>query len=84
MKILATTPIPTEELFKLLSECEALHNHIDKLLHLSYVETPAEEIPKPEASSKPQEVEAPSEEEASAGLVFHNRPNKSAIEMIIE
>lgn len=84
MKILATTPIPTEELFKLRSECEALYNHVNNLLHLSYVETPAEETPKPEVSSKSEEVEAPSEEEASSGLVFHNRPNKSAIEMIIE
>lgn len=50
MKILATAPIPTEELFKLRSECEALYNHIDNLLRLSYVETPSEEAPKKEAS----------------------------------
>lgn len=59
MKILATTPIPTEELFKLQSECEALHDHIEKLLEKSYVETPkAEDTPalKAEPKRKPFEM----------------------------
>ena len=59
MKILATTPIPTEELFKLRSECEALHGHIEKLLEKSYVETPkAEATPaqKAEPKRKPFEM----------------------------
>lgn len=90
MKILSTVPIPTEELFKLRSECEALYNHIDNLLHLSYVETPAEETPKKEASSDPKvEVLAEPKKEASLeedlnGFVVHNYPQKKPFEMVIE
>lgn len=66
MKILAITPIPTEELFKLRSECEALYNHIDNLLHLSYVETLSEGAPKKDVSSDPKaEPSAEPKKEAS-------------------
>lgn len=90
MKILATTPIPTEELFKLRSECEALYNHIDNLLHLSYVETPAEETPKKEAFPDPKaEASAEPKKEASfedgflQGLGVKQHPTKP-FEMVIE
>lgn len=82
MKILGIAPIPTEELFKLRSECEALHNHIDELLHLSYVETPAEETTKEEASAEPKQ-EASSNDELN-GLVVHNYAQKKPFEMVIE
>lgn len=82
MKILATTPIPTEELFRLRTECEVLQNHVNKLLHLSYVETPAEEDPKAEASAEPKK-EASSEEETIPGLVVKQHPTKP-FEMVIE
>ena len=53
INILAITPISTEELFKLRSECEALHDHIEKLLEKAYVETPkAEATPAPKAEPK--------------------------------
>lgn len=90
MKILGTAPIPTEELFRLLSECEALHNHIEKLLEKSYVETPAKETPKKEASSDPKaepsaepKKEASSEDELN-GIVVHNYAQKKPFEMVIE
>ena len=74
MKILGIAPIPTEELLKLRSECEALHKHIDNLLSLSYVETPAEENSKKEASS---------EEEILTGI-FAKKPSSKPFEMAIE
>lgn len=86
MKILSTTPIPTEELLKLRSECETLYNHIDNLLHLSYVETPAEETPKKEASPEPSAVpkkEASFEDGFLQGLGVKQHPTKP-FEMVIE
>ena len=74
MKILGIAPIPTEELLKLRSECEALHKHIDNLLSLSYVETPAEENSKKEASS---------EEEILPGI-FAKKPSSKPFEIVIE
>lgn len=82
MKILGIAPIPTEELFKLRSECEALHNHIDELLHLSYVETPAEETTKKEASAESNQ-EASSSEEILPGI-FVKKPSSKPFEMVIE
>lgn len=86
MKILGIAPIPTEELLKLRSECEALHKHIDNLLSLSYVETPAEENSKKEASSDPKaepKKEASSEEEILPGI-FAKKPSSKPFEMAIE
>lgn len=42
MKILGITPIPTEKLFELRKECEALHARISDLLQLSYIDEPKE------------------------------------------
>lgn len=86
MKILATTPIPTEELFKLLSECEALYNHIEKLLEKSYVETPSEETLKKEASPDPKaepKKESSFEDGFLQGLGVKQHPTKP-FEMVIE
>ena len=82
MKILTTTPIPTEELFKLRKECEALHDHIEKLLEKSYVETPKEEA---SSESKAEAAaEDPKEEAATDGIVVHNKSNTKPFEMVIE
>lgn len=74
MNILTTTPIPTAELFKLRSECEALHDHIDKLLEKAYIETPKKEAA----------AEDPKEEAATDGIVVHNKSNTKPFEMVIE
>ena len=49
MKILATTPIPTQDLFALRNELTMLSEHVEKLLRYSFVEDP-----KPEASPDPK------------------------------
>ena len=45
----ATTPIPTQDLFALRNELTMLSEHVEKLLRYSFVEDP-----KPEASPDPK------------------------------
>lgn len=83
MKILGTTPIPTEKLFELLKECEALHARISDLLQLSYIYEPKEA-----SSSAPQKAEQSAKPNAAAdenlnGMVVHKAPTKP-FEMILE
>lgn len=84
MKILCITPIPTEKLFELLKECEALHAHISELLKLSYIDEPKEASsdPKAEASAEPKQ-EASSDEYVVDGIPVKKYPTKP-FEMVIE
>ena len=85
MKILATTPIPTQDLFALRNELTVLSDRVEKLLRYSFVEDPKPEAspdPKPEASAEPKK-EASSEEELN-GLVVHDYAQKKPFEMVIE
>lgn len=89
MKILATTPIPTQDLFALRNELTVLSDRVEKLLRYSFVEDPKAEAssdPKAEPSAEPQK-EASSEEAISDenlnGFVVHKAPTKP-FEMIIE
>lgn len=83
MKILGTTPIPTEKLFELRKECEALHARISDLLQLSYIYEPKEA-----SSEAPQKAEQSAKPNAAAdenlnGMVVHKAPTKP-FEMILE
>lgn len=59
MKILATTPIPTQDLFALRNELTVLIDRVEKLLRHSFVEDPKAEAspdPKAEPKTKPFEM----------------------------
>ena len=83
MKILGITPIPTEKLFELRKECEALHARISDLLQLSYIDEPKEASSEAPQKAEPQAKPAAIPEENLNGMVVHNAPTKP-FEMIIE
>lgn len=86
MKILATTPIPTQDLIALRNQLRALDNQVEKLVNYAFVEDP-----KKEASPQPQvvDVSADPKKEASfedgflQGLGVKQFPTKP-IEMVTE
>lgn len=85
MKILATTPIPTQDLFALRNELTMLSEHVEKLLRYSFVEDPKPEAsldPKAEPSAEPKK-EASSDEEIMPGVFIKKSPSKP-FEMVIE
>lgn len=60
MKILATTPIPTQDLFALRNELTVLSDRVEKLLRYSFVEDPkAEASPDPKAEATPAQKAEP-------------------------
>ena len=85
MKILATTPIPTQDLFALRNELTVLSDRVEKLLRYSFVEDPkAEASPQPQAdvSAEPKK-EASFEDGFLQGLGVKQFPTKP-IEMVTE
>lgn len=83
MKILGTTPIPTEKLFELRKECEALHARISDLLQLSYIDEPKEASSEAPQKAEPQAKPNAAADENLNGMVVHTAPTKP-FEMIIE
>lgn len=66
MKILATTPIPTQELIALRNQLRVLDEQVEKLINYAFVEDP-----KAEASAEPSaepKKEASSNEEILPGV----------------
>lgn len=83
MKILGTTPIPTEKLLELRKECEALHARISDLLQLSFIDEPKEASSEAPQKAEPLAKPAAISEENLNGMVVRKAPTKP-FEMNIE
>lgn len=81
MKILATTPIPTQELIALRNQLRVLDDQVEKLINYAFVEDPKAEA-SPEPSAEPKK-EASSDEEIMPGVFIKKSPSKP-FEMVIE
>lgn len=86
MKILATTPIPTQDLIALRNQLRVLDDQVEKLINYAFVEDPKTEAsPQPQVadvSAEPKK-EASSEEEILPGI-FVKKPSSKPFEMVIE
>lgn len=78
MKILATTPIPTQDLFALRNQLRVLDDQVEKLINYAFVEDP-----KTEATPAPK-VEATPAPKAEATPAPKAEPKRKPFEMVIE